>query len=59
MTAKKSTLDLHGFHFPSDGLHFAEYIEAENIETATAQYHKTKRLINTPPVPKEPEQTGV
>jgi hypothetical protein len=34
-----------GFHFASDGLHLAEYIEAATIEEATAIYHKIKRLI--------------
>ena len=32
-----------GFHFASDGLHFAEFIEAETIEEATEIYHKVKR----------------
>ena len=34
-----------GFHFASDGLHFAEFIEADTIEEATATYHKIKRLL--------------
>lgn len=34
-----------GFHFASDGLHFAEFIEAETVEEATAIYQKTKRLL--------------
>ena len=37
-----------GFHFASDGIHLAEYIEAETIEAATAIYHKVKRLIRPP-----------
>jgi hypothetical protein len=32
-----------GFHFTSDGIHFAEFIEAETIQEATAIYHKIKR----------------
>jgi hypothetical protein len=48
-----------GYHFASDGLHFAQYIEAETIEEATAIYHKIKRLIDTTgqstPAP-EPEE---
>ncbi len=36
-----------GWHFPSDGLHFAEFIEAETIEEATTLYHKAKRLFPT------------
>ena len=34
-----------GYHFAGDGIHFAEFIEAETIEEATAIYHKTKRLL--------------
>ena len=34
-----------GWHFAGDGTHFAEFIEAETIEEATAIYHKTKRLL--------------
>ncbi len=34
-----------GYHFAGDGKHFAEFIEAETIEEATAVYHKTKRLL--------------
>jgi len=44
-----------GFHFASDGIHFAEFIEAETIEEATATYHKIKRLLfptgDTPNIP--------
>ncbi|HLH93544.1 MAG TPA: hypothetical protein VKW08_00355 [Xanthobacteraceae bacterium] len=32
-----------GFHFASDGIHFAEFIEAETIEAATEIYHRIKR----------------
>jgi hypothetical protein len=32
-----------GFHFASDGIHFAEFIEAATIEEATAIYHNVKR----------------
>ena len=34
-----------GYHFAGDGRHFAEFIEADSIEEATAIYHKTKRLL--------------
>jgi hypothetical protein len=44
--AKTPAPILSGFHFPTDGLHFAEYIEAETLEAATATYHKIKRLIS-------------
>ena len=50
-----------GFHFASDGIHFAEFIEAETIDEATAIYHKVKRIMSpaaTPPVaPAAPEQS--
>jgi hypothetical protein len=35
-----------GFHFASDDFYYAEFIEAEAIEEATAMYHKIKRLIS-------------
>jgi hypothetical protein len=38
-----------GFHFASDGLHFAEFIEAETIAEATAIYHQVKRRISDAP----------
>jgi len=34
-----------GFHFSSDGVHFAEFIEAETIEEASAIYNKVRRLM--------------
>jgi hypothetical protein len=34
-----------GFHFASDGLHYAEYIEAATLEEATEFYHNIKKLI--------------
>jgi hypothetical protein len=36
-----------GWHFPSDGIYFAEFIEAETIEEAEALYHKIKRVIGS------------
>lgn len=39
-TAKK------GFHFASDGIHFAEFIEAATVEEATAIYHTVKRVMS-------------
>jgi hypothetical protein len=38
-----------GFHFSATTEHFAEFIEAETIEEATAIYHRVKRLINPAP----------
>jgi hypothetical protein len=37
-----------GFHFASDGIYLAEFIEAQTIEEAEAIYHQTKRLIAQP-----------
>ncbi|HEX3861299.1 MAG TPA: hypothetical protein VHY35_06355 [Stellaceae bacterium] len=34
-----------GFHFASDGLHEAMFIEAASIEEAETLYHKTKKLL--------------
>lgn len=34
-----------GWHFPSDGVYAAAFIEAETIHEAEAIYHKTKRLL--------------
>jgi hypothetical protein len=34
-----------GFHFASDGIHFAEFIEAATIDEATALYHRIKRFM--------------
>jgi len=45
-----------GFHFASDGLHLAEFIEAETIKEAEAIYHEIKRLI-TPVVGGTVEQS--
>ena len=42
--------DKKGWHFPSDGIHFAEHIYAETLAEATAIYHKIKRpMSETPP----------
>lgn len=38
-----------GFHFASDGIHLAEFVEALTIEEATAIYHQVKRLISPNP----------
>jgi hypothetical protein len=38
-----------GFHFTATAEHFAEFVEAESIEEATAIYQKIKRLINPAP----------
>jgi hypothetical protein len=35
-----------GFHFASDGIHFAEFIEAATIDEATAIYHNIKRAMS-------------
>jgi hypothetical protein len=35
-----------GFHFASDGIHFAEFIEAATIEEATDIYHKVRRVMS-------------
>lgn len=43
-----------GWHFPSDGAHFAEFIEAETIQEATAIYHTVKRLLPTSSKPQVP-----
>jgi hypothetical protein len=53
-----------GFHFASDGLHLAEFIEAATIEEATELYHRIKRLISPPeqstaPAPTDPEEKAV
>ena len=42
-----------GFHFASDGVHFAEFIEAATIEEATAIYHKIKRVMSSEAAPVE------
>ena len=44
----KSAPEKKGFHFASDGIHFAEFIEAETIQEATNIYHKIKHLISAP-----------
>jgi hypothetical protein len=38
-----------GFHFASDGIHLAEFIEAATIQEAEVIYHKIKRLISDAP----------
>jgi len=55
-----------GFHFAATVQHFAEYIEAETIEEATAIYEKIKRRIYpdvggtvSTPAPAEPEEKAV
>jgi hypothetical protein len=35
-----------GFHFASDGFHFAEFIEAETLAAAEEIFHKIKRKMN-------------
>jgi hypothetical protein len=40
-----------GFHFASDGVYLAEYIEAATIREAEAIYHKVKRLISQSTAP--------
>lgn len=52
-----------GFHFASDNIHYAEFIEAETIEAATALYHKIKRPLTgtapqSTPSPKQQEETN-
>jgi len=42
-----------GFHFASDGIHFAEFIEAETIEDAEAIYHTVKRVMSPAVAPIE------
>jgi hypothetical protein len=42
-----------GFHFASDGIHFAEFIEAATIEEATAIYQKVKRVMSPAAAPAE------
>lgn len=50
-----------GFHFASDGIHFAEFIEAETLQEAEDLYHKAKRVMSpavTPPIaPAAPQQS--
>lgn len=61
MAASKQTAEAtqkHGFHFASDGLHMAEYIQAATIEDATAIYHKTKRLIDAGGIVSTPAPAG-
>jgi hypothetical protein len=64
-----------GFHFASDGLYFAEFVEAETAAEAEAIYQKVKRLMSpaagsapaemsdpassTPPAPETPAEAGV
>lgn len=35
-----------GFHFASDGIHAALFVEAETIEEATKLYHQLKQRIS-------------
>jgi hypothetical protein len=42
-----------GYHFPSDGIHFAEFIEAATTEEATAIYNKIKRVMSSEAAPVE------
>jgi hypothetical protein len=49
-----------GFHFASDGIHFAEFIEAESVQEAEALYHQVKRVMSpaaTPAVAPAPQQS--
>jgi hypothetical protein len=48
-----------GFHFASDGIHFAEFIEAETIQEAQIIYHRVKRVLypTGQPLPQEPAQS--
>jgi hypothetical protein len=41
----KETPIKHAFHFASDGIHEAMYIEAMSIEEAEKLYHKQKKPL--------------
>jgi hypothetical protein len=38
-----------GFHFSSDGIHAALFVEAENIEEATKLYQKLRKPLTATP----------
>jgi hypothetical protein len=47
-----------GWHFASDGLHAAIFIEAETIYEAETLYHKVKKLLR-PDLPVSGQSTAV